>query len=41
MGKYNDPAFEAYRDRNQLGVIESFMEKQRERAKNTKPVVRF
>ena len=41
MKKYNDPAYEAYRDRNQAGVIEGFMEEQRMKAKNTKPVVRF
>jgi N-sulfoglucosamine sulfohydrolase len=41
MEKYKDPAYEAYRDRDQPGVIEAFMEEQRERAKNTKPVVRF
>jgi N-sulfoglucosamine sulfohydrolase len=41
MKKYNDPAYEAYRDRNQAGVIEGFMKEQRMKAKNTKPVVRF
>lgn len=41
MKRYNDPAYEAYRDKNQAGVIEDFMEKQRMKAKNTKPVERF
>jgi len=41
MKKYNDPACEAYKDRNQADVIEDFMEEQRIKAKNTKPVVRF
>ena len=41
MKKYNDPAYEAYRDRNKAGAIESFMEIQREKAKNTKSNVRF
>jgi len=41
MKRYKDPAYEAYRDRNQPGVIEKFMEAQRQKAKNTKPIVRF
>ncbi len=41
MQKYDDPAFEAYRDRNKEGAIEAFMNQQKERAKNTKPVVKF
>jgi N-sulfoglucosamine sulfohydrolase len=41
MKKYDDPAYEAYRDRNQPGVIKKFMEAQKEKAKRTKPVVRF
>jgi N-sulfoglucosamine sulfohydrolase len=41
MKRYNDPAYEAFRDREQAGAIEDFMEKQREKAKNTKPVERF
>jgi len=41
MKKYNDPAYEAYKDRDQAGVVEGFMEEQRMKAKNTKPVVRF
>lgn len=41
MKKYNDPAYEAYKYRNQADVIEDFMEEQRIKAKNTKPVVRF
>jgi len=41
MKKYDDPAYEAYKDRDQAGVVEGFMEEQRMKAKNTKPVVRF
>ncbi|GAB5551406.1 MAG: sulfatase [Saprospiraceae bacterium] len=41
MIQYKDPAYEAYRDRNEVGRIEQFMEAERERAKRTKPVVRF
>jgi len=41
MKKYNDPAYEAFRDRNDPGVITGFMEAQREKAKKTKPVARF
>ena len=41
MKRYNDPAYEAYRDREQEGVIEAFMEAQRAKAKDTKPVERF
>ena len=41
MEKYNDPAYEAFKNRNEPGVIEDFMEAQREKAKNTKPVERF
>ena len=41
MKKYNDPAYEAYRDRDLAGVVEGFMEEQRMKAKNTKPLVRF
>lgn len=41
MEKHHDPAYEAYRDRDQPGVLEAFMEAQRAKAKNTKPVVRF
>lgn len=41
MVKYNDPAYEAYRDRNEQGIIEKFMKTQREQAKNTKSNVRF
>ncbi|MBT7092317.1 MAG: sulfatase, partial [Bacteroidetes bacterium] len=40
MKKYNDPAYEAFRDRNDPGVITNFMEAQREKAKRTKPVER-
>jgi len=41
MKCYNDPAYEAFRDRTQAGAIEDFMEEQRVKAKDTKPVVRF
>jgi N-sulfoglucosamine sulfohydrolase len=41
MEKYKDPAYEAFKNRNEPGVIEEFMEAQREKAKNTKPVERF
>jgi len=41
MKKYNDPAYEAFRDRDQAGVVEGFMEEQRLKAKETKPVDRF
>jgi N-sulfoglucosamine sulfohydrolase len=41
MKKYNDPAYEAYRDRNKAGAIESFMEMQRGKAKRTKSNVSF
>ena len=41
MVKYNDPAYEAYRDRNTPGVINEFMKAQRAKAKKTKPVVKF
>lgn len=41
MKRYHDPAHDAYRDRGRPGVVEAFMKAQRERAKNTKPVVRF
>ena len=41
MEKYDDPAYEAFRDRNEPGVITDFMKAQREKAKKTKPVERF
>lgn len=41
MIQYDDPAQQAYRDRGQPGVLEAFMESQRQKAKKTKPVVRF
>jgi len=41
MQFYTDPAFEAYRDRDQGKSVEDFMVKQREKAKNTKPVEKF
>ncbi len=41
MEKYNDPALEAFRNRNEPDVLKEFMEAQRLKAKNTKPVERF
>ena len=41
MIKYNDPAYEAFRDRDKQGIMEKFMELQDEKAKQTKPNVRF
>ncbi len=41
MKQYDDPAYEAYRDRKKPGVVQAFMEAQREKAKRTKPVERF
>jgi N-sulfoglucosamine sulfohydrolase len=41
MKKYNDPAHDAFRDRDNPGVIAAFMQAQREKAKKTKPVVKF
>lgn len=41
MIQYKDPAYAAYRDRKEAGKIEQFMEQERDRAKHTKPVVRF
>jgi N-sulfoglucosamine sulfohydrolase len=41
MERYKDPAFEAFRDRDKAGVMEAFMEQQREKARNTRPVERF
>ena len=41
MTRYDDPAHEAYRNRNTPGVVEAFMKAQQEKAKKTKPVVRF
>ncbi len=41
MQRYDDPAYEAYRDRHQEGVLEAFMEAQRAKAKNTKAVEKF
>ena len=41
MIQYDDPAQQAYRDRGQPGVLEAFMESQRQKAKKTKPLVRF
>jgi len=41
MKQYNDPAYEAYLNRNEEGRIKEFMELQDEKAKKTKPNVRF
>jgi len=41
MKQYNDPAFEAYRNRDKEGSIEAFMKLQDEKAKKTKSNVRF
>ncbi|RLD71571.1 MAG: hypothetical protein DRI98_04845, partial [Bacteroidetes bacterium] len=41
MERYKDPAVEAFRNRDQTGVMEEFMEQQREKAKNTRPVEKF
>ena len=41
MKKYNDPAYQAFRDREKPEVIKDFMEAQKIKAKATKPVVRF
>jgi len=41
MKRYNDPAYETFRNRNKSGAINKFMESERIKAKNTKPVVRF
>lgn len=41
MQEYDDPAREAFRNRNQPGVLDQFMKDQREKAKHTKPVERF
>jgi N-sulfoglucosamine sulfohydrolase len=41
MKKYRDPAYEAFRDRKDPGVIAEFMKAQREKAKNTRPVQKF
>ncbi|MCP4313557.1 MAG: sulfatase [Bacteroidetes bacterium] len=41
MKKYNDPAYEAFKGRDQAEVVKGFMEEQRMKAKNTKPTVRF
>lgn len=41
MKKYNDPAYEAYKNRDKPGTIEAFMEEQREKAKNTGTDIRF
>jgi hypothetical protein len=41
MKQYNDPAYEAYLNRNEEGRIKEFMDLQDEKAKKTKPNVRF
>ena len=41
MEQYKDSALGAYRNREQAGVIEDFMEQQREKGKNTMPVEKF
>jgi len=41
MKKYDDPAYQAFRDRDEPDVIEEFMEAQKIKAKGTKPVERF
>ena len=41
MNQYKDPAYEAYRDRNEEGRIKEFMDLQDEKAKKTKPNLRF
>jgi len=41
MERYKDPALGAFRDRDQDGVMDVFMEQQREKAKNTRPVEKF
>lgn len=41
MQRYDDPAYAAYRDRAEEGVLEAFMDDQRAKAKRTKPVERF
>lgn len=41
MKKCNDPAYEAYKERNKVGARENFMEMQRKKAKSTKTNVSF
>ena len=41
MKKCNDPAYDAYCQRNTAGVVENFMEVQRKKAKSTKSNVSF
>ena len=41
MERCNDPAFETFRDRSQPGVVDRFMEQQRNKAKSTKTNVNF
>jgi len=41
MVKYDDPAYQAFKDRNEPGAIEDFMEAQRAKAKLTKPKQKF
>ena len=41
MEKYEDPAYQAFKDRNEPGAIEDFMEAQKAKAKKTKPKQKF
>ncbi len=41
MEKYNDPAYQAYKDREKPDVIKNFMEAQKEKARRTKPDQKF
>ncbi len=41
MEKYDDPAYQAFKNRNQPDAIVNFMELQKEKAKTTKPVEKF
>ena len=41
MEKYDDPAYQAFKDRNEPEVLTNFMEAQRAKAKRTKPVEKF
>jgi N-sulfoglucosamine sulfohydrolase len=41
MKQYDDPAYQAYRDREKPGVIEAFMAEQRKKAKQTGRNIRF
>lgn len=41
MKKYNDPVYETFKDRDKPDEVKKFMEAEKVKAKNTKPVVRF